>query len=101
MKAPPASSAMPSSVSMNTRRPGNSLLPDAIAATLKVVLSSRTARQSARREASKGRAGARQEVSKVRRQDVTMGEVGCHPKMRQDVARHLFAHKKTACLLTV
>src|SRR5437764_12247820 len=30
-----------------------------------------------------------------------MGEAGCHPKMRQDVAAHLFTHHKTACLLTL
>src|SRR5437764_13004584 len=35
------------------------------------------------------------------RQDVTMGEAGCHPKLRQDVAVHLSAHHKTACLLTL
>src|SRR5438876_1233785 len=35
------------------------------------------------------------------RQDVTTDEAGCHPKMRQDVAVHLFAHQKTACLLTL
>jgi hypothetical protein len=34
------------------------------------------------------------------RQDVATGEAGCHPKMRQDVAVHLCAHHKTACLLT-
>jgi hypothetical protein len=34
-------------------------------------------------------------------QDVTTGEAGCHLKLRQDVAVHLFAHHKTACLLTL
>ena len=29
-----------------------------------------------------------------------LAKAGCHPKMRQDVAVHVFAHHKTACLLT-
>src|SRR6266566_8731241 len=63
---------------------------------------------SAMRQAG-GERGARQDVAKLRgrgvasspRQDVTTGEAGCHPKMRQDVAAHLFTHHKTACLLTL
>src|SRR4051794_38705957 len=44
-----------------------------------------------------GEAGCRAKM----RQDVSTGEAGCHPKSRQDVAAHLFAHHKTACLLTL
>src|SRR5207247_9933324 len=43
----------------------------------------------------------RQDVAFSPRQDVATGEAGCHPKLRQDVAAHLFAHHKTACLLTL
>src|SRR5258708_16976979 len=50
-------------------------------------------------EADRGRFSVRQCVSPG--QDVATGEAGCHPKMRQDVAAHLFAHHKTACLLTL
>ena len=41
-----------------------------------------------------------QDVTSLR-QDVTSAEAGCHPKMRQDVAVHLFTHKKTVSLLSL
>src|SRR5207302_10885022 len=43
----------------------------------------------------------RQDVAFLPGQDVTTGEAGCHPKLRQDVAAHLFTQHKTACLLTL